>query len=911
MSSTSARPYNAQATTSHRLSNLRRATQNAPSLRPPASPSVQREDIQPNEVNTTYGFGRLRTKAAAAPPLLLPSRPPPANKHLAPNGSAARPRGPSQGRGGRGSRGGRGGSRGGGGVSSPRLSHQLPSRPMNPPTAERGFNTTTRELPQRQDTPAQAIAAAKKQRCHESEEIVPRASPLEHESTVGLRETQGGQTDGRGQEKREQKPQDGLERAKRERKADKRRRKKMRRMEREKQKQEGGQGDEKKPPLEETAAPPVWPKPQSVELSSGMVNSRGTDFSDQKTMLRPPDAAANGPDRADKEDSTHAQVKLAVREAPTQRAVSQEASVADSPEQRGDELVSGHPQASVAQVPQAPLPAVELACDFFTEDHAERDVEQGIISESLRPSPVSSSEMPMVHVDDQKPTLDAWPTPDTGLRSPPKERLSEPRTTNAPLRLYPQGNITQSASPPITDDEPPLDAVTALDSVEESEASHTKAPNTKRKRSVDTSEEDLDQVAPLQQEAHEDSVMAEESTPAEESRFAEGTPVSTAIKVTGSDTSSGQPPRSTSSEATSQASSSMRLSSSIWPMPFVGSYVPHFKWLTALTPQSSSDDRKALFAVSIKGKTAVRLIPRQHDNDRLDYWRPADLTNDIVPQDVRRVSSHAVAVVSASESTIGEGNPQVALVLAHRGGYGGRDLFASSTTLSPRPHLGGATAVAPFLPMENADLTLVTGGADGVVYAWSRSEEETRTQRLHSLLHRRPVSAIETLPRESLVVSTCRPVRGGQHGTEVVAFDARETKLVHNWKSSDSVANISRTSHVKVVDFSLLRADYDQHKLFDLRTSHRPILSFGWASDADLRSLGRPVFVRNHCIQSCPDGRIRMWDLRRADEVSQEVAVCQDALSDTVYDAADAGAAGNQIFTLAPNNAYRMPLVPV
>lgn len=356
---------------------------------------------------------------------------------------------------------------------------------------------------------------------------------------------------------------------------------------------------------------------------------------------------------------------------------------------------------------------------------------------------------------------------------------------------------------------------------------------------------------------------------------------------------------------------SLRLSSHCGAMPFGGTQSTSYRWLAGLRCQSSSNGQRALFSVSPKGKTAIRMAPGTCDSDRDSSWRRSAFSEEIVPQDVRRVSSHAVAVVSASASPIGEGAPQVALISARRTAADGEDgktaLNASWMYLEPRPHLGGATAVAPFLPIDGAALTLATGGADGAVYSWSHYGcGDTRTARLHSLVHRQPVLAIETLPKADLVVSASRPIKGS--GSEIVAFDARETKLVQSWKSSDHVDGMSRTSHSQVLDISLLRTDFDQHKLFDLRSSHRPILSFGWSSDYEFRALGRPIFVRSWCIQGCPDGRLRLWDMRRANLVQQELKVCDAPLHDMILEAG-ANAEIGHVIALSSQAAFHVPLL--
>ncbi|CAO1621807.1 unnamed protein product [Parajaminaea phylloscopi] len=362
------------------------------------------------------------------------------------------------------------------------------------------------------------------------------------------------------------------------------------------------------------------------------------------------------------------------------------------------------------------------------------------------------------------------------------------------------------------------------------------------------------------------------------------------------------PSQSVRNEDTSRSSclsGPLKLSERCLPMPLGGGQQgPSYRWLTGFRCQSSSQDQRALLAVSSKGKMAARFAPRQQGIDPRDVWSTSSLPEDVVPQDVRKVSSHAVAIASASASSIGEGAPQVTLMLsrAHEpaegmqncGGAFDRGVVAYPTYLEPRPHLGGATAVTPFLPVDGASLTLATGGADGAVYGWSyygsggdtTSAVDTKTTRLHSLVHRQPVLALETLPKADLVVSACRS-KG--FGSEIVAFDARETKLLHSWKSSDHVAGMSRTSHSQVLDITLLRTDFDQHKLFDLRASHKPILSFGWSSDYEFRNLGRPVFLRNYCLQGCPDGYLRLWDVRKASEVQQEVRVCDSPLQDTIF----------------------------
>ncbi|PWN20165.1 hypothetical protein BCV69DRAFT_299904 [Microstroma glucosiphilum] len=437
------------------------------------------------------------------------------------------------------------------------------------------------------------------------------------------------------------------------------------------------------------------------------------------------------------------------------------------------------------------------------------------------------------------------------------------------------------------------------------------------------------------------------------------------------------PARSRShSESTNEIpSSTLRLSSRPDRIDLTGKRQAYlawrWKWMAMLESQSSlskndkdsASSSSALLAITPKGKTSLRLLSAGTASPACSH--DLSFPGDINIEAVRRVSSHAVAIASSSNNRVGEGGPQVSLVFAkdsmRQAGPKKSDddvemseltARASAIHLNQRPHITGATSIAPFLPLSDRDaLTMVTGGADGAVFAWSYSgshAKSTNTTRLHAL-HSGTITALETLPKLDLVVSAS-PLNQHRAGgaTQLVAFDARETKLLHSWKSSDIVAHLSRTTHSRLLDVSLLRADYDQHKLYDLRvptgggesggstsvssSSHaptKPVLSFGWASEYDLPFLGRSAFKSNYCIQGCPDGKVRTWDLRWSSEVLQEVSVGEKGMpiSDVlVWDrnkvkgkertrntdtqsGGDGGDSGTCVMALSPDAAWRIPLV--
>ncbi|CAO1626486.1 unnamed protein product [Jaminaea pallidilutea] len=339
-----------------------------------------------------------------------------------------------------------------------------------------------------------------------------------------------------------------------------------------------------------------------------------------------------------------------------------------------------------------------------------------------------------------------------------------------------------------------------------------------------------------------------------------------------------------------------------------------FKWLTTLQCQMSQQN--SLVSISSRGKTSICFAGEEN----LQRHRAcvSELPDDVCPEDVRRLSSHTVAIASTSRDAIGEGGPQVTLLHAKLkqaqdivDGEGEQDtaeqLVATTKALAPRPHFSAATAVAPFLPVEDAALTLTTGGDDGAVYAWSCYESGAQATRMHAKIHRGSILAIETLPKIDLVVSGSKAKGTGLRGTDMVAFDGRETKLLQSWHTSDPLAKLSRTSHPRVLDIASLRADYDQHKLYDLRASKRPVASFGWASANELPFLGRAAFHRNYCVQGCPDGVVRTWDLRNTRDVLQEVQVCETPLTDTVMELRPEG---NLVITLGGGHVWKLRQEP-
>lgn len=267
-------------------------------------------------------------------------------------------------------------------------------------------------------------------------------------------------------------------------------------------------------------------------------------------------------------------------------------------------------------------------------------------------------------------------------------------------------------------------------------------------------------------------------------------------------------------------------------------------------------------------------------------------------------------------------------------------MSARIVKLNAKPHYTGATAISPFLPLGDEALSFVTGGTEGALFAWSYTSGNANASRLHAL-HRCPVTSIEILPKSDLVVSSASAARAGA-GTDLVAFDGRQMQPTHAWRSSDTVAHISRTSHARLLDISFLRTDYDQHRLYDLRTTSagasassrkptKPVLSFGWSSDLDLASLGRAAFWKSYCIQGCPDGKVRVWDMRKASDVLQEMQVGQNGepitdvmlhrgpietktRADTQFlgvgpEHSAASSAPSCLYALSPTSLWRVPLV--
>ncbi|CAO1621711.1 unnamed protein product [Sympodiomycopsis kandeliae] len=324
------------------------------------------------------------------------------------------------------------------------------------------------------------------------------------------------------------------------------------------------------------------------------------------------------------------------------------------------------------------------------------------------------------------------------------------------------------------------------------------------------------------------------------------------------------------------------------------------KWTSGIQIRGETNPLRsmALFSVSSRvSHSYTTAIPPGH-KDSIAFSTSCSLALDKI-QDVRRISSHCVAVASTSAEQIGQGGSQVSLVFARYPTKDDVDIeeedllplakhsrpqpIAVPVDLEARPHLNGATAVCPYLPMEDS-LSFATGGADGCVYSWSYRDGDARTQRLHALLHRNPVTSIETLPKSDLIISGSRSNIGG--GTDLIAFDGRSTSLVASWKSSDTLTHLIRTPHPRILDISFLRTDYDQHRLYDLRqkvSSTKPILSFGWESES-LSELKRARYYKNYILQPCPDGILRTWDLRRPSSLLNEVKICEEPLGDVVFD---------------------------
>lgn len=381
-----------------------------------------------------------------------------------------------------------------------------------------------------------------------------------------------------------------------------------------------------------------------------------------------------------------------------------------------------------------------------------------------------------------------------------------------------------------------------------------------------------------------------------------------------------------------------------------------WKWMSGIAIGRDMSKTSAILPVAARsGQACLRTLGRGHTTNEVDL-APATahrlgISSSATIEDVRRISSHCVAVAATSSQQIGQGSAQVSLVFARRESHDDADEDGDSdfhdddddddvplaqartkiwrpaqihsVPLEPRPHLAGATAVCPFLPVQDKTLSFATGGADGVVCAWRYSRGEVTSNRLHALLHRDPITSIETLPKVDLIVSGSRCHSG--RGTDVVAFDGRESQIVCSWRSSDVLANLSKTSHPRVIDMSLLRADYDQHKLFDLRQDVRtgigggstasrqltkPIMSFGWQSITAPSHLGRPAFQKSYAIQGCPDGRLRLWDLRQPSEVLQEIKVGNgdEPLGDVVVEDSS-GPDQKTVVVLSRSAAWRVPLV--
>lgn len=348
----------------------------------------------------------------------------------------------------------------------------------------------------------------------------------------------------------------------------------------------------------------------------------------------------------------------------------------------------------------------------------------------------------------------------------------------------------------------------------------------------------------------------------------------------------------------------------------------------------NGDDRESVNAN--KNVVSKNVVNNDVNTGKSTYANHSVVTTDRFFEDasgtvesVRRISSHCVGVASTSSQQIGQGNPQVSLIFAREGGQDEDDdknddrntakptrLVSRAVHLDARPHLTGATAICPFLPIQDSTLSFATGGADGAVFSWGYANGDVKTSRLHALLHRNGITSVETLPRVDLIVSGSRC--GGSGGTDLIAFDGRATQVVCAWKSSDALAHLSRTPHPRVLDMSLLRADYDQHKLYDLRedakaTTRRnvtkSILSFGWQSYMAPHALGRPAFHKSYAIQGCPDGRLRMWDLRKPSEVLQEVRVGsgEEPLGDVFL--ADGGAGERAVVVQTRSAAWRVPIL--
>ncbi|PWN31131.1 hypothetical protein BDZ90DRAFT_230125 [Jaminaea rosea] len=468
-------------------------------------------------------------------------------------------------------------------------------------------------------------------------------------------------------------------------------------------------------------------------------------------------------------------------------------------------------------------------------------------------------------------------------------------------------------------------------------------------------------------------------------------PALTSAKSTASDDSNGkaaaEPDASTStlpstkphtSSSSSSSSSSTALRLAPWHrherIPLGHGQTASFHWLASMRSQSTG--LSTLFALSSRGRTSICLSGEEEDDDEQDNvplalrsrdCQVSSLSPAIKPRDVRRLSTHAVAIASSPTKSVKhktgrEAGTQVTLVFARPSQSEEddddkdahererRSVRASLTALPQQPHLssGGATSVAPFLPMNDGAindnsgkgdaLSFITGGGDGHVHSWSyRRGSKASVQRLDVQPHRHAIYALETLPSIELVVSASRPPQqattaghprtdpASGHGTDLMAFDGRTSKMVRFWHSTDHCSKLTRTRLPHILDITSLRADYDQHKLYDLRAAQQPVTQFGWLDSTSvgaLGRLGRPAFHGSYCIQGCPDGKVRMWDLRmctRGTVGVEEVGEGGEPLGDCVWSGGrgwgqkGAGGTGGQvgagsIVALAGPRAWRVPL---
>lgn len=298
------------------------------------------------------------------------------------------------------------------------------------------------------------------------------------------------------------------------------------------------------------------------------------------------------------------------------------------------------------------------------------------------------------------------------------------------------------------------------------------------------------------------------------------------------------------------------------------------RWLALLDCHS----KPTLLGVTPRGHTSIRYAYNDSCTPTRELQEPSPAAT---VSDVRKLSKKVVGIASGSHSLVGEGAAQVSLVSAEPRKSGG--VQARSIELADRPHVrGGATCIAPFLKVNDA-LTFVTGGSDGILHGWAYqtandnvnlSEPSTRTSRLHAI-HTQPVVAVETTSKGLVYSASHRNKRGGT-GSDVVIFDGNETKLVSSWHTSDLVSGFTPAKIGKLIDMTVLRNDFGQHRLHDPLAPHpaEPVMTFGWyhSSSTTLARLGRPIYHKNslQCLQGCPDGKIRVWDVRKPREVLEE-----------------------------------------